>query len=335
MNKTFSFIIPVYNGAGVIECALDSIYSQGLQLEDFEVICVDDCSSTEETFNTLINYKYNGVHPSNLIVLRHTVNKRQGGARNTGLKHAQGKWVLYLDADDYFVAKSLPILKQNLTKNITDCVMFDCKNFYPTLGMVDAVYARRKILTNIIMGGGEFMQKVPIPWVPWLYAYKKDFLVSNKILFTENVRFEDTDYVIKCTLLATKILFIPLDVVVHKINEGSTSMVGNDVDKITDLFRLSYRIRSLADFFLQKDRGGGVAAMGHHVFHYHTLLVSYLWRLSYDEIVEILIKYPPYENSNDHLIIFVSKFPRIYAMTAQIMRPVLLSLLWIRKRMRR
>jgi glycosyltransferase involved in cell wall biosynthesis len=94
MNKTFSFIIPVYNGAGVIECALDSIYSQGLQLEDFEVICVDDCSSTEETFNTLINYKYNGVHPSNLIVLRHTVNKRQGGARNTGLKHAQGKWVL-------------------------------------------------------------------------------------------------------------------------------------------------------------------------------------------------------------------------------------------------
>lgn len=79
MNKTFSFIIPVYNGAGVVEHALDSIYSQGLSLEDFEVICVDDCSPTLDTYNALNNYVYHDVHPNNLHVIRHTVNKRQGG----------------------------------------------------------------------------------------------------------------------------------------------------------------------------------------------------------------------------------------------------------------
>ena len=40
-----SIVIPVYNAAGTVCCSLDSIYSRGLDNKDFEVICVDDCSS--------------------------------------------------------------------------------------------------------------------------------------------------------------------------------------------------------------------------------------------------------------------------------------------------
>ena len=79
MNKMFSIIIPVYNGAGVVERALDTIYSQGLLQEELEVICVDDCSPTMETYEALNNYMYAGRHPENLLVVRHEVNKRQGG----------------------------------------------------------------------------------------------------------------------------------------------------------------------------------------------------------------------------------------------------------------
>lgn len=334
MNKTFSFIIPVYNGAGVVEHALDSIYSQGLSLEDFEVICVDDCSPTLDTYNALNNYVYHDVHPNNLHIIRHTVNKRQGGARNTALLHAKGEWILYLDQDDYFLEHSLlALLDEIKSYHFCSILMFDY--MLKVIGRRE----RREIYAGSyyteVFKGVEFIKRFPIPWTPWCYAYRRDFLLSNKIQFEENVRFEDVDYVIKCTLLADRMVFVPLEVYCHIDSGENTSVVGNDIERISDLFKISVRIRNVSLNFMSINKAAALTAMGHHVFHYHSLLLSYLWRLSYDEIVEILIKYPPYENSNDHLIIFVSKFPRIYAMTAQIMRPVLLSLLWIRKRMRR
>ena len=130
--KTFYIIIPVYNGHDVIERALDSVYSQGLASEDFEVICVDDCSPTMETWDALNNYTYNEVHPENLKLLRHEVNKRQGAARNTALRHAEGEWILYLDADDYFVGNSLGLLKEKLTNFPNcDCLAFDYQVITP------------------------------------------------------------------------------------------------------------------------------------------------------------------------------------------------------------
>lgn len=130
--KTFSIIIPVYNGHDVIGRALDSIYSQELSNEEFEVICIDDCSPTMETFDTLNNYTYCGVHPENLKVLRHSVNKRQGGARNTGVANASGEYILYLDADDYFVANSLGKLNSHIKQFANyDCYMFDYQQITP------------------------------------------------------------------------------------------------------------------------------------------------------------------------------------------------------------
>lgn len=336
MNKTFSFIIPVYNGAGVVEHALDSIYSQGLSLEDFEVICVDDCSPTLDTYNALNNYVYHDVHPNNLHIIRHTVNKRQGGARNTALLHAKGEWILYLDQDDYFLEHSLlALLDEIKSYHFCSILMFDY--VLKVIGRLER--ETRKIYTNTfkteVLSGFEFIKRFPIPWTPWCYAYKRDFLLRHKILFEENVRFEDVDYVIKSTLLADRIVFVPLETYCHIDSGENTSVVGNDKARIEDLFKISVRIKNVSLNFMTIDKSAASAAMGHHVFHYHSLLVSYLWRLSYDEIVGILIKYPPYKNSNDQLIIFASKFPRIYAITAQIVRPVLLSLLWVRKRMRR
>ena len=130
--KTFSIIIPVYNGHDVIGRALDSIYSQGMVMDDFEVICVDDCSPTMDTWNALNNYTYSGTHPDNLKLFRHEVNKRQGAARNTALKYAEGEWILYLDADDYFVADSLSKLQNELLNPCElDCLMFDCQQVIP------------------------------------------------------------------------------------------------------------------------------------------------------------------------------------------------------------
>lgn len=72
-----SIVIPVLNGSNEINICLDSIYSQGMSPEQFEVICVDDCS-TDSTVEVIEDYA-NRMQPGNLKIIRHNVNKRQGG----------------------------------------------------------------------------------------------------------------------------------------------------------------------------------------------------------------------------------------------------------------
>lgn len=96
---TLSIIIPVYNGAKEIVRCLNSIFGQNVSNSHFEVICVDDCS-VDNTIEVIAEYKRENGY-SNLNIIKHSVNKRQGGARNTGVKAASGSHILYLDHDDY------------------------------------------------------------------------------------------------------------------------------------------------------------------------------------------------------------------------------------------
>ena len=95
MNSPFlSIIIPVYNGLSHdLSICLESIWQQPLSPSLYEVICVDDCS-TDDTHEWLDE---EATKHSNLRINKHTVNKRQGGGRNTGVKVAKGKYLLFID----------------------------------------------------------------------------------------------------------------------------------------------------------------------------------------------------------------------------------------------
>jgi glycosyltransferase involved in cell wall biosynthesis len=95
--KLLSIVIPIYNGADKLTNCLNSIYQQGLDEETFEVLCVDDCS-TDNTSKVIEEY---ALGHSNLIVLKNDINKNIGGARNTGIKAANGKYIMFfVDYDD-------------------------------------------------------------------------------------------------------------------------------------------------------------------------------------------------------------------------------------------
>lgn len=336
--KTFSIIIPVYNGSDVLSRTLDSIYSQGLSIEDFEVICVDDCSPTMDTFEMLNGYVYNGQHPTNLKVYRHEVNKRQGGARNTAVNNAEGEWILYLDQDDYFLSGSLPILWSRI-EEYRDCdiCMFDYQLITIHSGSektCNSIYANQSFKTEMI-SGADFINKYPIPWGPWCYAYRKRFLVKHGMRFMENVRFPDTDYVMRATLFAENMVFFPLDVYCHIHYDDNTSSVGNDKHRIEDLFSLTDRMKQVAESFMSVNEVAAMAAMNHHTFRYSNLLKTILWRLPYSQIIELLNNYKPYEKANDEFIKFTWKHPRLYAALAQVVRPFLLAAVWVRSKVRK
>ena len=98
MNNTkVSIIIPVYNGAEFIRRSFDSCLYQ--TLSEIEIIAINDCSPNSR--DAIIMREYETLYPGKFRALFHENNKRQGGARNTGIYAARGEYFLCVDQDDF------------------------------------------------------------------------------------------------------------------------------------------------------------------------------------------------------------------------------------------
>lgn len=100
MKPILSVIVPVYNVEKYLRDCLESILKQSFK--DFELIIVNDCST--DNSESIIN-EYEEKDPR-VFCIKHTENKGLGAARNTGMRHANGKYVSFIDSDD-FISKDL------------------------------------------------------------------------------------------------------------------------------------------------------------------------------------------------------------------------------------
>ena len=107
----FSIIIPVFNREKLIAETINSVLNQ--TNSDFEVIAVDDCSS-DESINSIESVMIND---DRIKLIKHTKNKGRSAARNTGLMHAKGKWICYLDSDDIYEKNHLEFFHQLIIEN--------------------------------------------------------------------------------------------------------------------------------------------------------------------------------------------------------------------------
>ena len=96
--KNLSIIVPVYNMAaeGKLNFCLDSLLNQ--TISDYEIIAVDDCS-TDHSMEILQEYAER--YPDRVKAIHSPENRRQGGAKNLGLAQATGKWIGFIDSDDW------------------------------------------------------------------------------------------------------------------------------------------------------------------------------------------------------------------------------------------
>ena len=84
---------------GKLNYCLDSLVGQTIRgLYDYEILCVDD-ASTDDSLEILLDYQKR--YPELVCVIPNPVNLRQGGAKNAGLRVAQGEWIGFIDSDDW------------------------------------------------------------------------------------------------------------------------------------------------------------------------------------------------------------------------------------------
>lgn len=113
----YSIIIPHKNIPELLQRCLDSIPRR----DDLEIIVVDNNSSPE-----LVDFDhFPGMDRSDVVMVRDNESKGAGGARNTGVSIARGRWILFVDADDMFNDCINQILDDYKSKTDFDVVYFD------------------------------------------------------------------------------------------------------------------------------------------------------------------------------------------------------------------
>lgn len=116
--QTISIIIPIYNRAEFLTTSVRSVLQQSYS--NVEVICVDD-ASTDGTEKTLQQLQ---TQDSRIKVVRHSKNLGTHMARKTGVEHASGDYLMFLDCDDTLLPNALEILENALSCDAVDVLSF-------------------------------------------------------------------------------------------------------------------------------------------------------------------------------------------------------------------
>lgn len=177
MGYKFSIIIPHFNSFELLYRCLNSIPNSF----DIQVIVVDDNSPNRDVFWT----EFKGKYPQVLFVdlLK---NSGAGAARNVGLRLAMGKWVIFADADDYFVPKAFEIF-QRYYHSAADVIYFKSNSINIDTGES----SNRHLRINEYIDNFDFQKEETLDnlrfrcYVPWGKMLNRDFLNAYHISFDE------------------------------------------------------------------------------------------------------------------------------------------------------
>ena len=185
-----SVIIPVYNASNYLKESLNSILNQ--TLDDIEVICVDD-DSQDNSYDILVDFASKN---SNILVLNQKHNGG-GAARNMALKHAKGKYIYFMDADDILDKKALDEFYHIAEEKSLDFLIFQAINYDDDTGeyFETAKYSMNKLYDfvedNIFSFDdlGDYIFNVNM--TPWCKFYNREFILKTGARFVEGLIFHD------------------------------------------------------------------------------------------------------------------------------------------------
>lgn len=186
LNPFFSVVIPSYNQGKYLKKALDSVFNQ--TYNNFEVILIDN-NSTDNTKKIIKAFKKKIIYKKikNLGVI--------AKSRNKGISISRGKWVAFLDSDDYWEKNKLKNIYKKIKKNNFDVICHDewivniegKKNNLWTYGPYE-----KNFYKNLLIYGNRNSTSASV--------VKKNFLKHHKIEFNESKSFvtaEDYDFFLK------------------------------------------------------------------------------------------------------------------------------------------
>ena len=225
-----SIIVPIYNAEKYLNKCIDSLVNQ--TKKELEFILVND-GSTDLSEDIIKSYKDKRI--------KYFKNKNQGigKTRNFGIDKATGKYLMFLDSDDYLDINACEKLYNKAIKEKSDLVVFDFYRVEDTLKEVtinnfksSSLKENPNLLLDINLG-------------PCNKLIKRELIDKNNTRFNEKLKYEDTPFVAEIIKNANKISKLNEYLHYYVIHSNSETTVRDervfDIIKIIDIIREQYK----------------------------------------------------------------------------------------------
>lgn len=277
-----SIIVPVYNAEAFVARAIDAVERQSFR--QWELILVDDGSSD----GSLALCRARAAADSRIKVVTQS-NRGPAGARNTGIGHAAGEWLFFLDADDFISADALENLLRGYEASRADMVLGNfCKladgrqgGRQPVSFSLDnrSFCESEAVLTRVqIAGFVRHFLKYPSNHLVsycWARLYRRELVERYGIRASDTMRlFEDFVFNLEYLRHAETIHFInaPLYVYVMHANHVSASMAIVNADSLLHDMRI-FREKTAAYLAEQCPSANAAQEIGHALVHYLIIFI--------------------------------------------------------------
>ncbi|SEP83323.1 ATP-grasp fold amidoligase family protein [Butyrivibrio sp. TB] len=215
-----SVIIPVYNAQGYLRECLDSIINQTLR--DIEIICVDD-GSTDASLSILREYQ----KCDDRVFVIAQAHYDAGTARNNGFAYASGKYVVFLDADDFFEPQMLEMAYKRALDQNAEIVVFQSDAYDSKTGLYKELSftIRNKLLPKeIIFAGTDIKRDIFTAFAGWAWdkLFLREFIIDKDIRFQEQRTTNDLSFTYTALACAKRIIILEELFAHHRINVTSS-----------------------------------------------------------------------------------------------------------------
>ena len=265
MNTKISVVVPLYNKKDYLKLSVDSILNQ--THKNIEVLIVDDCSTDGSL--ELCRELYGS--DARVKILQQPRNMGPGAARNTGIRSAQGKYVVFVDGDDEIFPDRLSKMFDTAEKYNADVVhetqflfplpdengsiplelLSDGVEYFPITSNVNGEdYTELTLLSDDMGARFDDWKKRKINWSVCSKMIRRSFLADSSIYFPDMKFSEDMVFCFECLFKAKNYVIVPEGNYVFRVISTSLSRSKKSSAKIvTGLKSMLEIVRSMTRMF--------------------------------------------------------------------------------------
>ena len=253
-----SVIVPIYNAEKYLTKCIDSLITQSLK--EIEIICIDDYS-IDKSVEIIKNYCD---LDSRIVPVFLHENKGAANARNIGIEYASGKYIQFVDSDDYLCEDALEKLFVFAENN--DCDMCFHK---PNIILQETLEVPRGIIGSYpgVFEGKELLRRFSEEKEFFEYAclvfYKSSFLQDNALRFNSIKIGEGGDLIVRALCVANRVTVVDKNYYNYYVNNDSVTHQSNQ--KILTLLGQIYRYCNILKIFAKEENGKSIKVYLEHL----------------------------------------------------------------------
>ncbi|MGL5578862.1 MAG: glycosyltransferase [Fusobacteriaceae bacterium] len=216
-EKLLSVVVPMYNVEEYILRCLESLQKQDIPEEQYEIILIDD-GSRDRTVEYAKEFSQN--HKNIRII-----SQKNGGAsvaRNRGIDEARGKYIWFVDADDYVLENRFGILLEKAIGNDLDILSFDTRISEKQERITGKEEGSRGEIGKIYTGI-EYIENFRYANMVWDSLFKTGFVKGTGVKFIEGRYSQDAMFKVEVLSSASRVAFFPLMSYIYFTNPVSAA----------------------------------------------------------------------------------------------------------------